>query len=616
MLRLRIRTLLALTMGGLVLVAGGAVLAIALAASAANTFGMLSDRSVLILDGIEDKVRARLDAAGEVVDGVVGEIRAGRIGSAGPEAMLETLGAVMATAPALEVLIYWDSAMVRRGVMRHVDGSVMQMPPAVEENPRVLAALAAIPEGRRSGWSEPVVENGVTYVSVAARVDSTAADATFVVAAVSLERFSAFVDEIGRKYDATAFLLYGHDRLLAHPSLASEGAGHAVVPVAEAVDKVIRNLENGQPLPFMGSARERGVDVMRVDTGEGQHIVLFRWLEGYGPKPIAVGAYFERNAVVDELERLAASAAAGAAVTVVAVIAAIVLGGLIARPVSRLAQSAAALAGLDFDRAEPAPASAIVEVDEQARAFNRMLDALKVFETYVPRRLVQRLVARGGGRDMPSETRDLTVMFTDIERFTAIAERMGAEETATFLNRHFGILGECIRAENGTIDKYIGDAVMAFWGAPDPMDDHAARAVRAALGIAARITADNRRRARKGLRPVRVRIGLHSGPAVVGNIGAPERVNYTIIGDTVNVAHRLEALGHRLDAGADVTILVSAVTAALAGLGPEAVDDVGAHRLDGVPQPVAIRRLRDPQVGAPSAAAPSSPARRRSGAGP
>ena len=192
---------------------------------------------------------------------------------------------------------------------------------------------------------------------------------------------------------------------------------------------------------------------------------------------------------------------------------------------------------------EPPRRSSVAEIDEQVRAFNLMLDALKVFQTYVPRKLVERLVALGGGEGMPSETRELTVMFTDIVTFSEIAERMGAEETAAFLNRHFGMLADCIRAEHGTIDKYIGDAVMAFWGAPERLDDHAARAVQAARRIAETITADNQRRARKGLSPVRVRIGLHSGPAVVGNIGAPDRVNYTIVGDTVNDAQRLSRSG-------------------------------------------------------------------------
>ena len=325
-------------------------------------------------------------------------------------------------------------------------------------------------------------------------------------------------------------------------------------------------------------------------SGDSIYVAVYRRLGGYGPKPIAVGAYYPRTEIADTLRRLSMSGIAGIVVTLIGVVAAILLGGLIARPVRRLAASASAVARLDLDSVEPPRRSSVAEIDEQVRAFNLMLDALKVFQTYVPRKLVERLVALDGGEGMHSETRELTVMFTDIVTFSEIAERMGAEETAAFLNRHFGMLADCIRAEHGTIDKYIGDAVMAFWGAPERLDDHAARAVQAARRIAETITADNQRRARKGLSPVRVRIGLHSGPAVVGNIGAPDRVNYTIVGDTVNDAQRLESLGHKLDTGADVTILMSAHTAHLAGLSDES-EDVGAHRLAGGPHEVAVRRL-------------------------
>jgi class 3 adenylate cyclase len=197
-----------------------------------------------------------------------------------------------------------------------------------------------------------------------------------------------------------------------------------------------------------------------------------------------------------------------------------------------------------------------------------------------------------GGQGVHSEQRELTVMFTDIVKFSEIADRMGAEDTAAFLNRHFALLAECINAEDGTIDKYVSDAVLAFWGAPDRMDDHAARAVRAARGISETVAADNRRRAGKGLRPVRVRVGLHTGQAMVGNIGAPARINYTVVGDTVNDVQRLESLGRKLDVGADVTVLMSAETAVLAGMGPDDVEDVGAHRLAGDPEEVPVRRLR------------------------
>jgi class 3 adenylate cyclase len=111
------------------------------------------------------------------------------------------------------------------------------------------------------------------------------------------------------------------------------------------------------------------------------------------------------------------------------------------------------------------------------------------------------------------------------------------------------------------IDKYIGDAVMAVWGGIQRMEDHADRAVRAALAIAKVIREDNQLRRAAGKPPVRVRIGLHSGPVVVGNIGAPGRVNYTVVGDTVNVAQRFEQLGKEFMKPVDeIVLLVSAGT--------------------------------------------------------
>jgi class 3 adenylate cyclase len=102
---------------------------------------------------------------------------------------------------------------------------------------------------------------------------------------------------------------------------------------------------------------------------------------------------------------------------------------------------------------------------------------------------------------------------------------------------------------------------MAFWNAPEPQPDHADRACRAALAIRAKISTENEARTERGERPIRLRIGIHTGPAVVGNIGSAERVNYTVVGDTVNVAQRCEALGKELDqAPADATILVSSQT--------------------------------------------------------
>ena len=156
-----------------------------------------------------------------------------------------------------------------------------------------------------------------------------------------------------------------------------------------------------------------------------------------------------------------------------------------------------------------------------------------------------------------SRRRDVTVMFSDIVEFTPHAENLPEQETADLLNHHFALLGACIDHEQGVIDKYIGDSVMAVWGGLSRMDDHADHAVRAALAIARVIREDNAIRRAAGQPAIRVRIGLHSGPVVVGNIGAPGRVNFTVVGDTVNIAQRFEQLGKEfMKDGEEIVVLV------------------------------------------------------------
>ncbi|HEY8014155.1 MAG TPA: adenylate/guanylate cyclase domain-containing protein, partial [Dongiaceae bacterium] len=202
------------------------------------------------------------------------------------------------------------------------------------------------------------------------------------------------------------------------------------------------------------------------------------------------------------------------------------------------------------------------ELDAAGRAWDSMLAALRWFETYVPKALVGQLLHESARSELKPEEREVTVMFTDIVSFSRIALRHAPGPLADFLNRHFGLIGRHVEAEHGTIDKYIGDSVMAFWGAPVSDPDHALHAARAALGTAETLAHDNRRRAKKGLAPVRIRIGLHTGLAIVGNVGAPGRVNYTLIGDTVNAAQRLEQLGKSFDDGTDCIVLASAALVA------------------------------------------------------
>ena len=266
---------------------------------------------------------------------------------------------------------------------------------------------------------------------------------------------------------------------------------------------------------------------------------------------------------------------------VVALIVAYAFARYLSAPIRRFADAAHDVRDLSLGRVQQLPQSLFIEISEAAQAFNAMVVGLRWFETYVPRNLVHKLVQQGDEAVRASVSREATVIFTDIFAFTRRSETMTAPETAAFLNEHFALLSRCIEDEGGTIDKFIGDAIMAFWGAPDAQPDHAARACRAALAIRGAMRASNAERKTAGNEPVRLRIGLHSGEVVVGNIGAPGRINYTIVGDTVNIANRLEQLGKEIGGDdEDVIILLSGATAEAAGDAAAAVP-AGTHAIRG-----------------------------------
>jgi adenylate cyclase len=193
-----------------------------------------------------------------------------------------------------------------------------------------------------------------------------------------------------------------------------------------------------------------------------------------------------------------------------------------------------------------------------------------MFAQYVPPEVVAELVAHPERLQLGGETRELTVMFTDLAGFTDLAEGLGPEDTVAMLTEYFDTMTAIVHRHRGTVDKFIGDAVMAFWGAPLHTPDHARLALAAAQEMQAAVATLSQRLQARGLPPLRMRIGLHSGPAVVGNIGSASRFSYTAVGDTVNLAARLEGANKAFGSG----LLVSQAT--LDAAGPQATQGMRA----------------------------------------
>lgn len=181
-----------------------------------------------------------------------------------------------------------------------------------------------------------------------------------------------------------------------------------------------------------------------------------------------------------------------------------------------------------------------------------------MFAQYVPPAVVSRLIAQPELMRLGGEAREVTLIFTDLANFTTLSEQLTAEQTVDLLTTYFNAMTPIVHASGGTVDKFIGDALMAFWGAPMADPHHAEHAVRAAIAMqqAMQPLAEDLRS--RGLPPIHMRIGLHTGRVVVGNVGSTQRFAYTAIGDAVNLAARLEGANKAFGTG----ILLSAATAA------------------------------------------------------
>jgi adenylate cyclase len=228
----------------------------------------------------------------------------------------------------------------------------------------------------------------------------------------------------------------------------------------------------------------------------------------------------------------------------VAVLVALFLGGILARPLRRLASETEAIGRLELDSRENLH-SPFLEVDRLASAMEEMKRGLRSFRKFVPADLVHQLLKSGKEAQVGGERRTLTIHFSDIAGFTSIAETLPPEELVSYLGDYLEAMTEPIHRSGGTVDKYIGDAIMAFWGAPNADEDHAFHACEAALENRARLEKLNEKWVSEGRPRFDARAALNTGEVIVGNLGTGSKLDYTVIGDSVNLASRLEGLNKR-----------------------------------------------------------------------
>jgi adenylate cyclase len=218
-----------------------------------------------------------------------------------------------------------------------------------------------------------------------------------------------------------------------------------------------------------------------------------------------------------------------------------IFGGRMSRSLKDITAQAAKLQRMAAPDTSPVT-SYVKEIYELGSTVYLAQRAIWSFARFVPKEIVRRVIDNSISTELGGVREEITVLFTDVRDFTTIAESTDPDTLMHQTSRYFSALTDAFLAEGGTVDKFIGDAVMVFWNAPNPQPDHVGRACRAVLAGKAAAEILNSQFEAEGLRPFFTRFGIHVGEAVVGNLGSTERMNYTALGNTVNLASRLEGL--------------------------------------------------------------------------
>lgn len=373
---------------------------------------------------------------------------------------------------------------------------------------------------------------------------------------LTTQSLSRFLSEHAIGTDGQVFILDEDERLIgyAHPEKAMALDGdHVDVARAEAVeDRLVADAVR---------LRRNLGDRFRAEMGDtgGTYLVAFsRFPEAFG-KRWTIGAVGNENEFIGALRRASLMIVLiGSAFLGLASLAVLWASRLLTRPIQALTEEAEAIRRFQLD-GEVDVRSAIAEVHTLANAMGAMKGALKSFGTYVPRDLVREIVAAGTPTEVGGQRRQLTVLFTDLANFAGSTEALAPEQVMERLSTYLQAIAQVIEDSGGIVDKFMGDGVMALWNAPLQFEDHVARACHAVLGARAATAALNVWLAAEGEAPLFTRFGLHTGACVVGNVGSRERMQYTALGSTVNLASRVEALNKRFGTECLVTGAVEEV---------------------------------------------------------
>ncbi|MDA4847081.1 adenylate/guanylate cyclase domain-containing protein [Hoeflea poritis] len=586
-----LRLLLIFGFGGLVALSVGGVLALSVYANFANTHSLLNRQADLTIEAMERTFVSDAEEAERSVQAVGALYEQGAFELNDRESEALILRPLLLSEPVIENLVIISNEGVMTGLIRHPRHEELleaKTPPGK----RAAPPKDLFKKNSETRWTKPLKRDGILFHSVIHPLTRNGKIVGMVSAAVGPFSLNRIVRGIGSDSNSKTIILNHDYELIAHSTQPELFRGKASIGIKDIADPTTRII--AAKILELGLRDRAEADSFRItetlDEGSREYIVMTKAVAAMSEQPYVLAAFFDAANLSSELERARIAAIVGLVAFVLAVAMAVFFGNRLSKPLTRVADAASRFARLDLASHKQLPVSRVREIDGQARAMNAMHTALSQFGQYVPKELVRRLM-QSGTQATRSVEREITVMFTDVAGFTAMSEHMGAGDVVKVLNEHFETLCGQISKHSGTVDKFMGDGLMAFWGAPEADPDHARNAIEAARGIMEAFDAENRTREGQGLEPLKLRVGIHTGRAVIGNIGGSDRQNYTVVGDIVNVASRLEQLGKEMIEDRSVCVLISSQCRISAG-DPSDLVPAGSHMLRGRKRPISVFALQ------------------------
>ncbi|MCP4472926.1 MAG: hypothetical protein GY815_19985, partial [Gammaproteobacteria bacterium] len=414
-------------------------------------------------------------------------------------------------------------------------------------------------------WREPIFNDILSAATLLHDVPLHNAEGEFIGVFLQIVTVQELSTYLARNYSdtgVTPFVLYNHDYVLAHPLIDTGNLQQPLARLDELDDLILQRIWSPDSEAKFISKALTDTEASIISWGENEYLYLYRDIKRFGPAPWTIGVYLNTTLQIgNQVKDMIRALVAGLVVLVLAIIASIIVGRKVSTPVKEIARAADAVDADDLDSIATLCRSRIRELDDAGNAFNNMVTGLRerrlIRETlgrFVPEKVASSLLSGGGV--IPVQQTEATVLFCDIEAFTRLTETLGPVKIVDVLNAYFSAMVEILESHGGVVTQFQGDAILATFNVPLANTGHAANAIRAAVEMLDAV-AEGRY---DGI-ALKVRIGINSGSVVAGAIGARGRLNYTVHGDAVNLAARLEALNKEYG----TRLLVSESSASQAG---------------------------------------------------